>query len=528
MQIKNDLPGVFASSSEEERDDIIRRHDSLERTMYQTPFKSDKLFLKRPVATPATVMQMTPSPIRSPLMDIVSPTPGAAPTRAPGPPSSSASSFIEVQQGFLDNNVSTALFRDPTPSRTRRKGRDSSRPSRRSRLSQSLLLDNYQTPKASEGMERRRSSQRHRKHRSFGHIPSPQNSSPDFSSMDTTPESSPSRAAAGMHTRASSFNALGESTPSSATPTPKSRGRSILFVWGFLALAMTSSLGMICLTRSAVKFEQAYEATRPDAPLSAAGLRGQMTSGHWAGQGQGGATKEKAASQHGGESHKSSSHKKGGSHSHKKPSTHHHGNPDDIPAKAKDATDHRKTSHDGSHGNHRHEQHAKVSSASAATHFGTLPKLHLPLPPIFSKGRKFESQDPNMYSHHSSKSQRVVALDPSNIGISLSPTRSVKLLPADFTDNTQLYSVLDSSDERLGHMELRDPYSQGECVPMQDWQTTFHPSCNGMHEIAIESMGEDNGNDLNLFGTKGFWRYAWRLDIQNLQKQDTMVLKTLK
>lgn len=63
---------------------------------------------------------------------------------------------------------------------------------------------------------------------------------------------------------------------------------------------------------------------------------------------------------------------------------------------------------------------------------------------------------------------------------------------------------------------------------MQDWQTTFHPSCNGMHEIAMGDMGEDNGNDVNLFGIKGFWRYAWRLDLQNVQKQDTLVLKTLK
>lgn len=131
-----------------------------------------------------------------------------------------------------------------------------------------------------------------------------------------------------------------------------------------------------------------------------------------------------------------------------------------------------------------------------------------------------------MYSKHSSASRRVVALDPTNTEVA--PPRSIKLYPADFTDNTQLYSILDSSDERLGHMELREPYTQGECVPMQDWQTTFHPSCNGMHEIAIESMGEDNGNNVQLFGTKGFWRYAWKLDVQNVHEQDTMVLKTLK
>lgn len=512
MQIETELPSTFASSSEEERDDRIRRREGRQRILYETPFKSDKLFLKKSASTPATVTQMTPSPIRSPFMDSVSPNPGAAPTRAPQP-ASSASSPFETQQGFIDNDVSTALFQDPTPSRTRRKGKDSSRPSRRLRLSQSLLLDNYVTPKASEGMERRRSSS-HRKHRSFGQVPSPGNSSPDLSSFDCTPESSPNRD--GGHSRASSFSHPLDSAQFSFPHPPKGRGRSILYIWGFLALSMTSSLGMICLTQSAVKMEEAYEATRPDAPLSASGLRGQMTSGHWDGQTTIKTTKERKNSR--GESH-GSSHKREGSHSHSR-----HNSPadsDHVPA-----TGQKKTPHHESHGNHRHNQHAKVSTSTASM---TLPKMYLPPPPIFSKSRKFESQDPSMYTQHSSNNRRVVALDPSIMGTSItSPTRSVKSYPADFTDNTQLYSVLDSSDERLGHMELREPYSQGECVPMQDWQTTFHPSCNGMHEIAMGDMGEDNGNDVNLFGIKGFWRYAWRLDLQNVQKQDTLVLKTLK
>jgi serine/threonine protein kinase len=103
--------------------------------------------------------------------------------------------------------------------------------------------------------------------------------------------------------------------------------------------------------------------------------------------------------------------------------------------------------------------------------------------------------------------------------------RKIKHYPADFTDNTQLYSILESTDERLSHMEMKKPYVDEECVPMQDWQTTFYPSCNGMHELAIETMGEDNGNSVNLFGTKGYWRNAWRVDVQ---AKDTIVLKTLK
>uniref|UniRef100_A0A7S1D763 Protein kinase domain-containing protein n=1 Tax=Cyclophora tenuis TaxID=216820 RepID=A0A7S1D763_CYCTE len=84
-------------------------------------------------------------------------------------------------------------------------------------------------------------------------------------------------------------------------------------------------------------------------------------------------------------------------------------------------------------------------------------------------------------------------------------------------------------------MEIREPLSQGECVPMQEWQTTYHPSCNGMHEVALDHMGTNNnlsGDDFTLFGTKGFWRNAWKVDVlggkQLAKERETIVLKTLK
>jgi hypothetical protein len=108
----------------------------------------------------------------------------------------------------------------------------------------------------------------------------------------------------------------------------------------------------------------------------------------------------------------------------------------------------------------------------------------------------------------------------------------VPLYPSDFTDSTQLYGVLDSGDGRLSRMELRDPYEDEHCVPMKEWQTTFHPSCNGMHEMALDHLVRDDENDINLFGTKGYWRNAWRVDVLagNHRKEDreTVVLKTLK
>lgn len=128
---------------------------------------------------------------------------------------------------------------------------------------------------------------------------------------------------------------------------------------------------------------------------------------------------------------------------------------------------------------------------------------------------------------------RVIALGASFSGME---HRLVKQYPADFSDNTQLYSLLESNDERLSRMERKEPLSDGECVPMHEWQTTFHPLCNGMHELSIEhSLGnesEDEGNNINLFGTKGFWRNAWKLDIEHGSskhaERDTVVLKTLK
>ena len=93
-------------------------------------------------------------------------------------------------------------------------------------------------------------------------------------------------------------------------------------------------------------------------------------------------------------------------------------------------------------------------------------------------------------------------------------THVVQVFPAKFTDNTQYYGLADSDDERLSQMEMRQPYANEECVPMQDWQVTYHPSCNTMHETALESMGLHAEDDAHLFGTKGYWRNAWTFEIE--------------
>lgn len=162
----------------------------------------------------------------------------------------------------------------------------------------------------------------------------------------------------------------------------------------------------------------------------------------------------------------------------------------------------------------------------------------------------FPAQDRNLYtfkapssatkavSSISARHRRVVVLHESIrqvVSSSSGRRRRIALYASDYTDPTQLYGVLDSSDERVAHtMERRPPLTDGECVPMRDWQTTFHPSCNGVHEVDLSDLGRrPRGTDLTLFGTKGYWRNAWRVDVPvggspDHRRADTVVLKTLK
>lgn len=185
---------------------------------------------------------------------------------------------------------------------------------------------------------------------------------------------------------------------------------------------------------------------------------------------------------------------------------------------------------------HESKHHVSVSNKNTAHKVARLiPTVTRPRKRLDSTQR-FESQDRRLYrkpSHErkAGEAGRVVFLDDSIAHIP-SSRRKVPLYPADFTDNTQLYSILDSADERVKSMELRDPYEQGECVPMQDWQTTFHPSCNVVHELGLADIGDENGDDALLFGTNGYWRNAWKVDLlggrNHLKDRDTIVLKTLK
>lgn len=105
--------------------------------------------------------------------------------------------------------------------------------------------------------------------------------------------------------------------------------------------------------------------------------------------------------------------------------------------------------------------------------------------------------------------------------------RTVQEYPTEFSDNTQLYGILDSLDPALVLMEIREPYTDEKKAlePLAKWQTQFHPSCNDMHTLDFaepEQFAE-------LFGTKGYWRHAWHVANEfSLETEDHVVVKTLK
>jgi hypothetical protein len=327
--------------------------------------------------------------------------------------------------------------------------------------------------------------------------------------------------------------------------------KSYCLTGSFIGMILLSLMGMVFLTNR-VSFEGVHDfeeqyINRPDSFPSAAGLRGKMVQGHWDDK----PVKQNSSSS-GATNGNSISSKvtKVPPPSSNKPTT--SGKQPKQPDEKKEIPkQEKKTS--------TTPPKPKISSAKHAFAMPTTMKIHMP-PPMTFPEVNFEMTYPNLYGIESmakvlspsdtsnqQHAPRVVMVDPSLPVME----RKIKLYPADFTDNTQLYGVLSSDDERLSRMEIRAPYSKGECVPMQEWQTTFHPSCNGMHELALDTIGAVSdsdskergstalafakllgGLDAQLFGTKGFWRYAWKLTMDNYNSpkvsKDMIVLKTLK
>lgn len=69
-----------------------------------------------------------------------------------------------------------------------------------------------------------------------------------------------------------------------------------------------------------------------------------------------------------------------------------------------------------------------------------------------------------------------------------------------------------------------------ECIPMADWQTTFNPSCNSVHEMDMPYLL--NKDAYSLVSEKGFWRNAWNVDMKvaenGMSPMSNIVIKSLK
>ena len=69
-----------------------------------------------------------------------------------------------------------------------------------------------------------------------------------------------------------------------------------------------------------------------------------------------------------------------------------------------------------------------------------------------------------------------------------------------------------------------------ECVPMEDWQTTFKPTCNSLHEMDMPFLL--NKEAYSLVSNKGFWRNAWNVDMtiaeNGMSPVNNIVIKSLK
>ena len=96
--------------------------------------------------------------------------------------------------------------------------------------------------------------------------------------------------------------------------------------------------------------------------------------------------------------------------------------------------------------------------------------------------------------------------------------------PSKFSDETQLYPLMDSSDSAIKRfIKLREPHVQGECIPMKDWQTTFYPTCNFQHEFHLLDT------EAVFLGENSYWRDGWKIDNSILgDSVETVALKTLK
>lgn len=88
--------------------------------------------------------------------------------------------------------------------------------------------------------------------------------------------------------------------------------------------------------------------------------------------------------------------------------------------------------------------------------------------------------------------------------------------------------------EAVPQDRMKPDYTQGDCVPMHDWQTKSFPNCNMVHEYDLKAAGpgiyKNNTNlvleDTMLLLGQGWFRHTWRLNMR--ASDESAVLKTLR
>jgi len=160
--------------------------------------------------------------------------------------------------------------------------------------------------------------------------------------------------------------------------------------------------------------------------------------------------------------------------------------------------------------------------------------LHGPAFPMDYSSISTTTGSPLLFRITATTTTRTIFLDGTPFeGTSSSSSRTLQRYPIDTSDMTQSYSYLDSQDlpdiERrvFPHHDLDNEH----CVPMADWQSMIFPTCNGVHELDMESSVQSK--QALILSNRGFWRTAWEY-VENMTVKNTsqyefsMVLKTFK
>jgi len=92
--------------------------------------------------------------------------------------------------------------------------------------------------------------------------------------------------------------------------------------------------------------------------------------------------------------------------------------------------------------------------------------------------------------------------------------RQIELYPTEYSDITQTFPDADSSDPDVKDKMKFHPFpnhaTDKNCVPTAEWQTTFHPSCNKFHEIALPELL--HYEKASVLSESGSWRIVWNLN----------------